>query len=143
MNFLNIAVAGIVTFIAAAASAAPNAESQCPKLPAKSALKWTYSQGPDFDVCYAKHTAGLIGVYLGFHPNFHPTAETFVRESQMDGSVIRWHRKTPKTLEFKVGLETLYELGPDQGHIWVLASDAENLDVLRLVAEGLSFKRRK
>lgn len=140
-------VAVLLALVALLARAEPSAESLCPVLPPKSGLTWSHSPGPDFGVCYAekksKPSAGLIGVYLGFHPNFAPNAATIEREGRMEGAVVHWHRKVPKNVEFTVGLETLHEVGHTTSHIWVVATDVQSLDTLRVVAEGLSFKGRQ
>ena len=67
----------IVVGIASRANAGANAERQCPTLPNGGGFVWQYSQGPDFAVCYAqKHQQSaqsqLIGVYIGFAPDFIP-----------------------------------------------------------------------
>jgi len=137
-----IAIGLVVAALSARAES--NGDSPCPSLPATSGLTWTYSRGPDFGVCYAEKkglpSAGLIGVYLGFHPSFTPTAATFVREGQLEGSVIRWHSKVPTDAEFQLGIETLHDLGRLTSHVWVMANDVQSLDALRIVAEGMSFK---
>lgn len=85
----------------------------------------------------------MIGVYLGFNPSFTPSAATFESQSRMEGVEIRWHRMVPDYAEFKVGLETLHQVGRLTSHIWVLADDAQTLAELRQVAEGLSFSKRQ
>ena len=144
MNTSNAIAAVVLAVASLTAGAATDADSLCPKLPPNSGLTWSYSQGPDFGVCYAEKkgvpSTGLIGVYLGFHPSFTPTAATFAGQGRIEGAVVRWHHKVPEGDEFKVGLEALHELGRETSHIWLLASDAPKLEALRVLAEGLSFR---
>ena len=144
MDHRRMLLAGLGALSALTAHAKPPAEPPCPTLPSSSGLKWTYSKGPDFDVCHAqipgKPASGVVGVYMGHAPNFAPSTEGFVQQGRMEGSPVRWQRMTPGGGTFKLGLETLHEFGHDIGHVWVMANDAHRLDELRAFAEGMSFK---
>lgn len=144
MNHRHMLLAGLWALSALTAHATPPADPRCPRLPPSSDLAWTYSKGPDFDVCYAqepgRRASGIVGVYMGHAPNFAPSPEAFVQQGRMEGSPVRWQRMAPEGGAFKLGLETLHEFGHDVSHVWVMANDARRLDELRAVAEGMSFK---
>ena len=145
MNVRNALFVGIGALVVSAASAEPAADAQCPVLPPSTGLSWSYTEGPDFGVCYArqrgKPAAGLIGVYLGFAPSFSPNGATFVQDGRMDGNSVHWYRKAAEGSGFKVGLETLHQLKSGTSHVWILANDKPRMDELRDVAERLSFKK--
>ena len=145
MNVRDTLVLGIGALVVSAASSQPAADARCPALPPSSGLSWSYSEGPDFGVCYARNpgnpAAGLIGVYLGFAPSFRPSGASIAQDGRMDGNTVHWYNKATAGSGFKVGLETLYELKSGTSHVWILANDRPRMDELRAVAEGLIFKK--
>jgi hypothetical protein len=125
---------------------AEDAADRCPKLPAASGFKWQYSRGPDFGVCYGEKNGDspqLIGVYLGFAPNFQPDPKRALRDGKIGADVVHWYKKQPQEKAYKVGAETLYTHGPSTSHIWLLAQDERSLSDLISLAESLAFTDAK
>ena len=132
-------------FFAASQAFARSAEV-CPALPAGSGLEWTYSEGPDFDVCRA-HVPGsdepVFGIYLGNHPSFHPERATRIGKGKVATRRVTWYRQDPGDSGSALSRQTLLTLDRKWGyvaHIWV-AADTEQQLVDRLsVLERIVFK---
>ena len=145
MRLPAVLVVSLLAVVSLGAAAESEADRWCPTLPADSEMVWTYSRGPDFGVCYTERKEGgahgLIGVYLGFHPNFTPSEATFLRDGSIDREKVEWHRKRPESSEFIVGVETLHNLNSQLAHVWVLASDQQLLQKLVATSERITFRK--
>jgi hypothetical protein len=76
-------------------AASAQSVERCPTLPPDSGLEWSYRDGPDFYVCYARHSAGkahAFGIYLGFAPSFDPTTGTKAATGMIAGKEVIWYR---------------------------------------------------
>jgi hypothetical protein len=88
----------------------------CPTLPSDSGLEWGYRDGPDFYVCYARHSAGkahALGIYLGFAPSFDPTTGTKVATGMVAGKEVIWYRGFANDQSPSPLWQTVLALGPD------------------------------
>jgi len=148
-----IATAILILMLSLAHADTDVANRACPKLPSDSSLSWQYRDGPDFYVCNARlkgSSQKLVGVYVGFHPDFHPNAENFEQSGNVGGYSIQWYRKRLETEQFRIALEARFPLlsareNPPvaQVHIWVLANDKASLSSLLQQLEKTSFAHIK
>lgn len=102
---------------------------------------WTESQGVDFDVWGAGSEPGAhVGLYLGWHPSFHPGSGGSVTPGILMGRPVAWQ------VRWRAGggvrMETLAEgLFPDRRlkvHVWIEASTQTAAEAL---AHGLASLR--
>lgn len=128
-----------------------SAEIPCPKLLTVNDVTWDYTQGPDFDVCYAKQgSRGLFGVYLGNHPNFPSKPLKPIAQSTIDGQKVNWFFMTDENKKI-VGRQalmaeekTILFLGKNKrylsyAHVMISTKlDTETKYVISLL-EGLKF----
>ena len=129
-------------------ASALTAADRCPMLPENSGFIWRYSQGPDFDVCYAEKqgvpaTAKLppqmIGVYIGYAPSFHPDPSQLKQDGRIGNSTVHWYRKPSEDASYRIGVETLYDIHPLTAHIWAQAQDERSLAQLLAVIAKMDF----
>lgn len=132
-------------FLAAPDALAQSAEV-CPALPAGSGLEWTYSEGPDFDVCRASAPGPkslAFGIYLGNHSSFHPDRSNRIGKGKVAGHHITWYRQEPGDSDSAFSRQTLLTLDRKRGyvaHIWVAAdTEQELLDRLSIL-DRIVFK---
>jgi hypothetical protein len=122
----------------------------CPTLPSDSGLEWSYYEGPDFDVCYARHSASraqAFGIYLGNHPSFDPAKGTKVATGSVAGRDIVWYRGFGNSDESQSpGLQTVVTLGSQHkpyasvAHVWVPADEEPRLRLYLEVLKRIDFK---
>lgn len=118
----------------------------CPALPADSGLEWTYSEGPDFDVCRAHAPASddlAFGIYLGNHASFHPERATRIGKGKVAGRRVTWYRQEPEDSGSALARQTLLTLDREWGyvaHIWVAADTQQQLLERLSVLERIVFK---
>ena len=130
--------------------AAPHALARsievCPALPPGSGLEWTYSEGPDFDVCRASapgSEALAFGIYLGNHPSFHPERSNRISKGKVAGRRVTWYRQDPGDSDSAFSRQTLLTLKRKWGyvaHIWVVADTEQQLLDRLSVLERIVFK---
>ncbi len=132
-------------FIASPQVAARSVEV-CPTLPVASGLEWTYSEGPDFDVCRA-HAPGsedqAFGLYLGNAPSFHPDHATRIGKGKVGGRRVIWYRLEQDSSNSAFSRQTLLTLDRKWGyvaHIWVVADTEQQLLDRLSVLERIGFK---
>ena len=118
----------------------------CPALPAGSGLGWTYSEGPDFDVCRASAPGSeslAFGIYLGNHPSFHPELSDRIGKGKVAGRRVTWYRQEPGDSDSAFSRQTLLTLDRKWGyvaHIWVAADTEQQLLDRLSVLERIVFK---
>ena len=118
----------------------------CPILPAGSGLEWTYSEGPDFDVCRASAPGSndqAFAIYLGNHPSFHPERAAGIGKGKVAGRRVTWYRQEPSDSGSTFSRQTILPLDPKWGyvaHIWVAASNEQQLLDRLSVLERIAFK---
>ncbi len=118
----------------------------CPSLPANSGLEWTYSEGPDFDVCraYVRGSESLaFGIYLGNHPSFHPGRSDHIGNGKVASRRVTWYRQGPNDSDSAFFRHTLLTLDGKTGyvaHIWVAADTEQQLRGRLSVLESIVFK---
>jgi hypothetical protein len=143
------ALAALPVLLPAVAASARSVE-RCPTLPPDSGLEWSYREGPDFDVCYARHSAGkadAFGIYLGFHPSFDPTKGHEGGE-MVAGKEVVWHRGFGNCGQSQSPVwQTVLALGPRHepyapvAHSWVDASEELRLRLYLTILECIVFKK--
>ena len=132
-------------FLAATQVAARSVEV-CPTLPTNSGLEWTYSEGPDFDVCRASAPGSeeqAFGIYLGNHPSFHPERAKRIGKGKVAGRRVTWYRQEPGDSSAAFSRQTLLTLNRKWGyvaHIWVVADTEQQLLDRLSVLERTAFK---
>lgn len=132
-------------FLAAPHALARSAEV-CPALPPGSGLEWTYTEGPDFDVCRASAPGSetvAFGIYLGNHPSFHPERSNRISKGNVAGHRITWYRQETGDSDSAFSRQTLLILDRKWGHvahIWVAADTEQQLLDLQSVLERIVFK---
>ncbi|MCR6496757.1 hypothetical protein LJB71_11420 [Thermomonas sp. S9] len=118
----------------------------CPALPPESGLEWTYSEGPDFDVCRASALGSedlAFGIYLGNHPSFHPERTSRIGKGTVAGRRVAWYRQDPGDSGSAFSRQTLLTLDRKWGyvaHIWVAADTEQELHDRLSVLERIVFK---
>ncbi len=118
----------------------------CPKLPADSGLEWTYSEGPDFDVCRASAPGSedlAFGIYLGSAPSFHPERATRIGRGKVAGRRVTWHRTDPSDSGSTFSRQTLLTLSRKWGyvaHVWVGADTQQQMCDRLAILERIAFK---
>jgi hypothetical protein len=118
----------------------------CPSLPANSGLEWTYSEGPDFDVCRASIRGSeslAFGIYLGNHPSFHPDRSDHIGNGKVASRRVSWYRQEPNDSDSAFSRQTLLTLDRKLGyvaHIWVTADTEQQLLDRLSVLERIVFK---
>jgi len=118
----------------------------CPALPADSGLEWTYSEGPDFDVCRASAPGSeslAFGVYVGNHPSFHPKRSNRIGKGKIAGRRVTWYRQEPGDSDSAFFRQTVLTLDRKWGyvaHIWVAADTEQQLLDRLSVLERMAFK---
>ncbi|GAB1406145.1 hypothetical protein MASR1M8_00640 [Thermomonas brevis] len=130
--------------------AAPHALARsievCPALPLGSGLEWTYSEGPDFDVCRASapgSEAVAFGIYLGNHPSFHPERSNRIGKGKVAGRRVTWYRQESGNSDSAFSRQTQLTLDRKWGyvaHIWVAADTEQQLLDRLSVLERIVFK---
>jgi hypothetical protein len=130
--------------------AAPHALARsvevCPTLPSGSGLEWTYSEGPDFDVCRASTPGSetmVFGIYLGNHPSFHPARSNRAGKGKVAGRRVTWYRQEPGDSDSAFSRQTLLTIDRRWGyvaHIWVVADTEQELLERLSVLERIVFK---
>jgi hypothetical protein len=146
-----VAALALLVLLPSVAASAPSDE-RCPTLPPESGLEWSYSEGPDFAVCYAKHSASkadAFGIYLGFHPSFDPGAGTKVATGVVAGKEVVWYRGFGNDGQSQSSVwQTVLALAPRQkfsaalAHVWVNASDQTRLRLHLTILERIAFKEK-
>ncbi|MDR2874303.1 MAG: hypothetical protein LBV44_00025 [Methylobacillus sp.] len=115
----------------------------CPVLPSGSGIEWTYSEGPDFDVCraFALGSRNLVfGIYLGNHPSFHPEASNSIGKGKVAGRYVTWYRQDSDSAFSRQTLLTLDRKWGYVAHIWVVADTEQQLLDRLSVLERITFK---
>jgi hypothetical protein len=118
----------------------------CPTLPPGSGLEWTYSEGPDFDVCRASALGSetlVFGIYLGNHPSFHPERSNRISKGRVAGRRVNWYRQELGDSDSSFSRQTLLTLDRKWGyvaHIWVAADTEQQLLDRLSVLERIVFK---
>ncbi|MGY1411252.1 MULTISPECIES: hypothetical protein [unclassified Luteimonas] len=118
----------------------------CPTLPSDSGLEWTYSEGPDFDVCRASVIGSedqAFGIYLGNHPSFHPERAERIGKGKVAGRRVTWYRQDPGDSNSAFSRQTLLTLDRKWGyvaHIWVTADTEQQLLDRLSALERIAFK---
>lgn len=118
----------------------------CPALPSGSGLEWTYSEGPDFDVCRASVSGSkrlAFGIYLGHHPSFHPERSDSISPGKVAGRRVTWYRRESGGSDSAFSRQTLLTLDRKWGHvahIWVEADTEQQLRDRVFVLERIVFK---
>lgn len=130
----------------ATSQAAARCVEVCPALPSDSGLEWTYSEGPDFDVCRASASGSedqVFGIYLGNHPSFHPERATSIGRGKVAGRRVTWYRQDPGDSSSAFSRQTLLTLDSKWGyvaHIWVTADTEQQLQDRLSILERIAFK---
>lgn len=139
----------LVVFAAAmafSASAAARSIEVCPELPGYSNLAWSYQEGPDFDVCYAREPgseATAFGAYLGNHPSFHSDGAVRSGKGRVAGRRVAWYHLDATEGEQPWGRQTLLMLDRKNGyvaHIWVMADTEQQLQDRLSVLERMVIR---
>ena len=118
----------------------------CPAFPPGSELEWSYSEGPDFDVCRASAPGSeslAFGIYLGNHPSFRPERSNRIGKGKVAGRRITWYRQDPGDSDSALSRQTLMTLDRKWGyvaHIWVVADTEQQLQDRLSVLERIVFK---
>ena len=118
----------------------------CPTLPSDSGLEWTYSEGPDFDVCRASAPGSddsAFGIYLGNHPSFHPERSNRIGKGKVAGRRVTWYHQEPGDSHTALSRQTLLTLDRKWNyvaHIWVAADTEQQLLDRLSVLERIVFK---
>ena len=118
----------------------------CPTLPANSGLEWTYSEGPDFDVCRASAPGSkdlVFGIYLGNHPSFHPERSSRIGKGKIAGRRVAWYRQESSDSNSAFSRQTVLTLHRKWGyvaHVWVAADTGQQLQDRLSVLERIVFK---
>jgi hypothetical protein len=105
----------------------------CPVLPAGSGLEWTYSEGPDFDVCRASAPGSkslAFGIYLGNYPSFHSERSNRIGKGRVAGRRVTWYRQGLGDSDSAFSRQTLLTIDRKWGyvaHIWVAADTEQEL----------------
>ena len=130
--------------------AAPHAFARsvevCPALPPGSELEWSYSEGPDFDVCRASARGSddlAFGIYLGNHPSFEPERSNRIGKGKVAGRRVTWYRQEPRDSDSILARQALMTLDRKWGyvaHIWVAADNEQQLQDRLSVLERIVFK---
>lgn len=137
LAIMRVNVVRILAFRVIASAAMSAAADRCPTAPSS----WTVTtkEGPDFDVCYyrAESGTGVFGIYLGFHPMFHPPSG----EKGVAGSVgdrpVEWFPKKPSPgapLFAEQALVFQTPGDPKSGpvaHIWIYGTSAQEIESVR------------
>lgn len=118
----------------------------CPALPSDSGLEWSYSEGPDFDVCRASAPGSeslAFGIYLGNHPSFRPERSNRIGEGKVAGRRVIWYRQDARESDSSFSRQALLTLDRKWGyvaHIWVAADTEQQLLHRLSVLDRIVFK---
>ena len=99
----------------------------------------TKRPGPDFDVCYyrAEDRSGFFGIYLGFHPMFHPPRGAKGIAGSVGGRSVEWFVKQPSQGAPQFAQEALVFQSPDEtdrgpvAHAWIYGATEQELESVR------------
>lgn len=117
----------------------------CPKLPADAQLQWSYTKGPDFDVCQAmRGKQQIFGVYLGNHPSFRPVEGLRAEKGKIGKHDVTWYNVPSTDASRPISKQTLLTLSqrPDAqvAHVWVLGANANELNQGLAILQRVQFK---
>ena len=117
----------------------------CPTLPSDAQLQWSYSQGPDFDICRAmRGTQQVFGMYMGDHPKFRPDDRQRAEKGTIGGFEVIWYNVPTSDASRPISRETLLRLGLRRSsevfHFWILAVSADELRQTFAILERIQFK---
>ena len=130
----------------AASHAFAGSAEVCPTLPSGSGFEWTYSEGPDFDICRASTPGSktmAFGIYLGNHPSFHPERSNRISKGKVAGRRVTWYRQEPGDSDSALSRQTLLIIDRRWdyvAHIWVVADTEQQLLERLSVLERIVFK---
>jgi len=108
-------------------------------------MVWTYSEGPDFDVCRASAPGSeeiALGIYLGNAPSFLPVRATRIGRGKVAGRRVTWHRMDSSDSGSTFSRQTL-TLSRKWGyvaHVWVGAETQQQMLDRLAVLERIAFK---
>ena len=117
----------------------------CPTLPSDAQLQWSYSQGPDFDICRAmRGKQQVFGMYLGDHPKFHPDERQRAEKGAIGGFDVIWYNVPSNDPSRPISRATLLPLGLRRSseilHFWVFAANPDELRQAFAILERIQFK---
>ena len=118
----------------------------CPILPPNSGLEWTFTEGPDFDVCRASHPGSedyAFGIYLGNHPSLRSESAVSIENGRVAGRRVTWYRQESGDYSATLARQTLLTLDRKSGyvaHIWVSADSERNLQNTLSILQRIVFK---
>lgn len=131
-------------------AASAQQDPRCPTLPEGTDLVWSYSEGPDFEVCYAMtadSSATAFGFYFGRWPSFDPDEGVPVGDGTLAGQAVVWYQRlTGEDDEVRPGelaQQTVLVLNPDNhfvAHVWVMGATPEELQARLGVLEAVSLE---
>ena len=136
----------ILLFLSCAGNALSHSVENCPNLPADSELIWSYTQGPDFEICRAmRGDRQVFGMYLGNHPKFRPNDRQRAEKGKIGKYEVLWYNKEPsKDSTRPISKQAIFNLGqrPDaeMAHVWFNAADIEELNQTLAILQLISFK---
>lgn len=134
-------VAWLLGALLAAGGAHAQARYSCPDLPADN-LSWQATVTDSYVLCRAVEDGGreVFGLHMASESAFRPRRGNREKRGTIDGHPIRWYRGEYAADPERIVRETLLEL--DKGrvvHIWLHASNREELDSATLLVEKLEF----
>lgn len=117
----------------------------CPTLPADAQLQWSYSQGPDFDICRASRGKQLVfGLYMGNHPNFHPDERQRAEKGVIGGFEVVWYNVPSNDAARPIARATLLPLGLRRSseilHFWAFAENLDELQRTFSILQRIQFR---
>ena len=136
----------VILLLLVAPQLAARSVEACPTLPADSGMVWTYSEGPDFDVCRASAPGSeeiALGIYLGNAPSFLPVRATRIGRGKVAGRRVTWHRMDSSDSGSTFSRQTLLTLSRKWGyvaHVWVGAETQQQMLDRLAVLERIAFK---
>lgn len=136
---------GLLFVLCAAAKAqeAPQAQGNCPMLPASTGLHWEYRGTADTDFCRALREDGseAFGLYIASKQPFEPKRGNRAEEATIDGKQVHWYRSEIAGKPDVQARETLIEVGNGKiAHVWLQAQSADQLKEVLGQTEGLRFQ---
>ena len=135
----------LVLLLLLAGSAQAQSGEICPVLPSGTGLEWKYLQGPDFDVCYALDAQSkqeVFGLYLGYHPSFHPSHEHRAERGYVGKHKVTWYKQGTEGASSAYARETSIPIGEHgyQAHVWINASTPQELKQRRALLQQIRFQ---
>jgi hypothetical protein len=129
------------------ATAQSSAADRCPKFAEAAGVHWSYSEGPDFDVCTAirdADTRQLFGVYLGHAPSFNAGGAARASQGVVGGHAVTWYYP-PAEERNSILIETVFDVpgsNPDYSylsHVWVLPQRRGDLALTFRLLAGMRY----